>query len=98
MKAALISLIAQILFDLQENRILEIVAGNFQVVPNNEVWEVNAVFISENRAVSIKIPDSYFKAKYESGDTINTPLYIPEMELLNSKSTVFYKFYLDSHP
>ena len=70
-------------------------AGGYIVVPENENWEVDRVFVNDGDAYSIQISNSNFKESYHAGDTIRTPYYIAEMELLSNKEMVQYQFYFN---
>ncbi|MFT5859975.1 MAG: hypothetical protein ACI865_002082 [Flavobacteriaceae bacterium] len=67
--------------------------GGYIVVPENETWEIDRAFVNDGNAYSIQISNSNFDATYHAGDTIHTPYYIAEMELLSDKQMVQYQFY-----
>lgn len=67
--------------------------GGYIVVPENETWEIDRAFVNDGNAYSIQISNSNFDATYNAGDTIHTPYYIAEMELLSNKQMVQYQFY-----
>ncbi len=90
MKVLFFCLLALCFFDSQEKRVLNIVAGSFQIVPEKEMWEVDSAYITDDSGYSIKISNSNFKEQYKSADTIKTSFYISEMEFLNPSSTLFY--------
>lgn len=68
-------------------------AGGYLVVPQNENWELDRVFVNDGEAYSIQISNTNFDVNYIAGDTIRTPYYIAEMELLNNRTMVQYQFY-----
>jgi hypothetical protein len=68
-------------------------SGGYLIVPENESWTLNKVFINSGDAYSIKVSNSNFEPAYNSGDTIRTPYYIAEMELLDKQDFVQYQFY-----
>ncbi len=67
--------------------------GGYIVVPENETWEIDRAFVNDGNAYSIQISNSNFDTIYNAGDTIHTPYYIAEMELLSDKQMVQYQFY-----
>lgn len=67
--------------------------GGYIIVPQNENWVIDRAFINDGDAYSIKISNSNFDSTYNAGDTIRTPYYIAEMELLFIQSMVQYQFY-----
>ena len=68
-------------------------AGSHLIVPENEHWKLDRVFINGGDAYSIQVANTNFKEVYYSGDTITAPYYIAEMELLSNKEMVQYQFY-----
>ena len=68
-------------------------AGGYIIVPQDESWEIDQAFVNGGDAYSIKISKSNFDSNYNAGDTIHTPYYIAEMELLSNKQMVQYQFY-----
>lgn len=69
-------------------------AGGYLVVPENETWELDRVFVNGGDAYSIQVSNSNFKqTALHFGDTITTPYYIAEMELLDNRDMVQYQFY-----
>lgn len=68
-------------------------AGSHMIVPENETWEVDRVFVNGGDAYSIQVANTNFNETYHAGDTIRAPYYIAEMELLSSKEMVQYQFY-----
>jgi len=69
-------------------------AGNKLTVPENKIWKIDRVFISEGGQYAIQISTNNFSTIYNPKDTIVLPLYIPEMELLNRKDMVQFHFYI----
>jgi hypothetical protein len=67
--------------------------GGYIVVPENETWEIDRAFVNDGNAYSIQISNSNFDTIYNSGDTIQAPYYIAEMELLSNKEMVQYQIY-----
>lgn len=68
-------------------------AGGHLVVPVNENWLLDRVFVNGGDAYSIQVANTNFNLNYISGDTIRAPYYIAEMELLSNKEMVQYQFY-----
>ncbi len=68
-------------------------AGGHIIVPQNEHWQLDRVFINGGDAYSIQVANTNFKEVYYSGDTITAPYYIAEMELLSNREMVQYQFY-----
>lgn len=69
-------------------------AGGYLVVPENETWELDRVFVNGGDAYSIQVSNSNFKqTAFNYGDTLKVPYYIAEMELLSNKEMVQYQFY-----
>jgi hypothetical protein len=69
-------------------------AGGYLVVPENETWELDRVFVNGGDAYSIQVSNSNFKqTAFNYGDTLKIPYYIAEMELLDNKEMVQYQFY-----
>lgn len=68
-------------------------AGGHIIVPQNEHWQLDRVFINGGDAYSILVANTNFKEVYFSGDTITAPYYIAEMELLSNREMVQYQFY-----
>lgn len=67
--------------------------GGYLIVPENETWEIDRAFVNDGSAYSIQIANSNFDSIYNSGDTIQSPYYIAEMELLSNKEMVQYQIY-----
>ena len=68
-------------------------AGSHMIVPENENWQLDRVFVNNSDAYSIQIANANFNETYHAGDTIRAPYYIAEMELLSNKDMVQYQFY-----
>ena len=68
-------------------------AGSHMIVPQDENWKLDRVFVNGGDAYSIQVANANFKETYHSGDTIRAPYYIAEMELLTAKEMVQYQFY-----
>lgn len=68
-------------------------AGSHMIVPQDENWKLDRVFVNSGDAYSMQVANTNFKETYTSGDTIQVPYYITEMELLSNKEMVQYKFY-----
>jgi len=68
-------------------------AGGYLIVPQGESWEIDRVFVNDGEAYSIKISNANFDSTYNAGDTIRTPYYIAEMELLTKRDLVQYQIY-----
>jgi hypothetical protein len=66
--------------------------GGYVVVPNNELWELNEVYVSGGGAYNFKVSNSNFKPHYKSGDTLRAPFYLPEMNFLDKNATPQYLF------
>ncbi len=69
-------------------------AGNKLTVPENKIWTVNRVFISEGGQYAIQTQTNNFSPSYNPNDTILIPYYIPEMELLTNKDLVQFHLYI----
>mgnify|MGYP000099944143 CR=1 FL=1 len=67
--------------------------GGHIIVPQQEIWELDRVFVNGGDAYSIQVAKTNFNEIYHSGDTIRAPYYIAEMELLSNKEMVQYQFY-----
>lgn len=68
-------------------------AGSHLIVPENEHWHLDRVFVNGGDAYSIQVANTNFNKTYHAGDTIRAPYYIAEMELLSNKEMVQYQFY-----
>lgn len=68
-------------------------AGSHMIVPENENWQLDRVFVNGGDAYSIQVANTNFNETYHAGDTIRAPYYIAEMELLSNKEMVQYQFY-----
>lgn len=66
--------------------------GAYVVVPNNELWELNEVYVSGGGAYNFKVSNSNFKPHYNSGDTLRAPFYLPEMNFLENPSSAQFIF------
>ncbi len=69
-------------------------AGNTLTVPEDKIWKIDRIFISEGGQYAIQISKNNFSAIYNPKDTIVLPLYIPEMELLSRKDMVQFHLYI----
>jgi hypothetical protein len=79
----------------QDTTLLKIsFAGNTLTVPEDKIWNIDRVFISEGGQYAIQISTNNFSTIYNPKDTIVLPLYIPEMELLNRKDMVQFHLYI----
>ena len=76
----------------QETFSKTIFQGTYVVVPNNELWELNEVYVSAGGAYNFKVSNSNFKAHYKSGDTLRAPFYLPEMNFLDNQSSSQFIF------
>ena len=65
-------------------------AGSHMIVPENENWQLDRVFVNGGDACSIQVANTNFNETYHAGDTIRAPYYIAEMELLSNKEIVQY--------
>jgi len=63
-------------------------------VPEGFSWEIEKAYINSGDGYNILVSNSNFKPKYRSGEKLQTPYYMAEMELLDKKEGVFYIFYL----
>ena len=64
------------------------------VVPENQFWELDRVFLNDGGSYSIKVSNSNFKqTTLNFGDTLTVPYYIAEMKLLDNQDMVQYQFY-----
>ena len=63
------------------------------IVPENENWQLDRVFVNGGDAYSIQVANTNFNETYHAGDTIREPYYIAELELLSKKDMVQYQFY-----
>jgi hypothetical protein len=68
-------------------------AGSYLIIPENESWQLDRVFVNGGDAYSIRVANTNFNRIYHAGDTIRVPYYISEMELLSNKEMVQYQFY-----
>lgn len=68
-------------------------AGSHMIVPENENWQLDRVFVNGGDAYSIQVANTNFNETYHAGDTIRAPYYIAELELLSKKDMVQYQFY-----
>jgi hypothetical protein len=69
-------------------------AGNILKVPEDKIWTIKRAFISEGGQYAIQIRANNFSTIYNPNETIELPLYIPEMELLNLKDMVQFHLYI----
>tara|TARA_Y100000385_G_scaffold291874_1_gene373442 strand:- start:7668 stop:7991 length:324 start_codon:yes stop_codon:yes gene_type:complete len=91
---ALFLSVAQISFCQDSTLYKSAYAGGYLVVPENQTWELDRVFVNGGAAYSIQVSNSNFKqTTFNQGDTLITPYYIAEMELLDKKDMVQYQFY-----
>ena len=72
-------------------------AGNKLTVPENKIWTINRVFISEGGQYAIQAQINHFSPSYNPYDTILIPYYIPEMELLTKKDLVEFHLYITEY-
>jgi hypothetical protein len=95
MKLALlfISLLSYAAFGQDSTFYKSAYAGSHMIVPENETWEVDRVFVNGGDAYSIQVANTNFNETYHAGDTIRAPYYIAEIELLSKKDMVQYQFY-----
>lgn len=71
-------------------------AGGYLVVPQDQSWNLDRVFVNDGEAYNIQISNSNFEKNYLPGDTIRLPYYVAEMELLSKQSMVNYQLYFRS--
>lgn len=64
--------------------------GSSIKVPENTIWVIDKAFITSGDGYNIKISLSNFEKKYEAGQIVVFPYYIPEMELLSDRSNVSF--------
>jgi hypothetical protein len=69
--------------------------GTKAKVPEHKEWKIQRAFITNDNGYNILIHPSNFKIQYQSGEIIVFPLYIPEMELLDSKELPKYLVYIE---
>lgn len=79
-------------FSQDSTLVKAVYAGGFLIVPENESWELDRVFINDGKGYNILIRNENFSPLYQAGDTIKAPYYLAEMELLNDKNMVQYQF------
>lgn len=68
--------------------------GGSLTVPEGFSWVIEKAYINSGDGYNILVSNSNFKPKYRSGEKLQTPYYMAEMELLDRKEGVFYFFYL----
>ncbi len=68
--------------------------GGSITVPEGFSWAIEKAYINSGDGYNILVSHSNFKPKYRSGEKLQTPYYMAEMELLDKKEGVFYIFYL----
>jgi hypothetical protein len=64
--------------------------GSTSKVPENKTWVIKNAFITADDGYNIKISLTNFEEKYASGQVVNFPYYIAEMELLSNRVMVNY--------
>jgi len=68
--------------------------GGSLTVPKGVTWVVEKAYINSGDGYNIMVSNSNFKKTYLSGEKLQPPYYMAEMELLDKKDGVFYIFYL----
>ena len=68
--------------------------GGSLTVPQGVSWTIEKAYINSGDGYNILVSNANFKPLYRSGEKLQTPYYIAEMELLDKKDGVFYIFYL----
>lgn len=68
--------------------------GSSLTVPEGVSWRVEKAFINSGDGYNILVSNSNFKPVYASGEKLQTPYYMAEMELLDKKDGVFYILYI----
>lgn len=68
--------------------------GGSITVPEGFSWVIEKAYINSGDGYNILVSNANFKPLYRSGEKLQTPYYIAEMELLDKKDGVFYIFYL----
>lgn len=68
--------------------------GSSLTVPEGVSWKVERAFINSGDGYNILVSNSNFKPLYSSGEKLQTPYFLAEMELLDKKDGVFYILYI----
>ena len=68
--------------------------GGSLTVPNGVTWVIEKAYINSGDGYNILVSNANLKKMYFSGEKLQTPYYMAEMELLDKKDGVFYIFYL----
>lgn len=71
--------------------------GTKAKVPEQKEWKIQRAFLTDDNGYNILIHPNNFKIQYQSGEIIVFPLYIPEMELLDSKELPKYLLYIEEN-
>lgn len=69
-------------------------AGTNIIVPDNQTWKIDRIFINDGNAYSIQVSNTNLDSLYHAGDTIRLPYYVAEMELLDKKDMVQFQLYI----
>ncbi|MFM1810162.1 MAG: hypothetical protein RLZZ382_1387 [Bacteroidota bacterium] len=69
--------------------------GSSLTVPEGVSWKIEKAYINGGDGYNILVSNSNFKPVYTSGEKLQTPYYMAEMELLDKKDgVVFYILYI----
>jgi len=68
--------------------------GSSLTVPEGVSWEIEKAFINGGDGYNILVSNTNFKPVYASGEKLQTPYYMAEMELLDKKDGVYYILYI----
>lgn len=71
-----------------------VLAGSKITVPEDKIWVVNKVYVNNGEGYNILVNIEEFTEKYKHQTPIQVPSYIPEMELLDTKSTIWFQLHL----
>jgi len=71
--------------------------GSSLTVPEGVSWKIEKAFINSGDGYNILVSNSNFNPVYVSGEKLQTPYYMAEMELLDKKDGVFYILYIRQH-
>jgi hypothetical protein len=68
--------------------------GSSLTIPEGVSWMIEKAFINSGDGYNILVSNSNFNPVYVSGEKLQTPYYMAEMELLDKKDGVFYILYI----
>jgi len=68
--------------------------GSSLTIPEGVSWKIEKAFINSGDGYNILVSNSNFKPVYASGEKLQTPYYMAEIELLDKKDGVFYILYI----